>query len=230
MLRSFLLITLRILWRNKVTSFVNIFSLSVGITAFMFIMLYVLHETSYDKFHTNYHRIYRLEADEYGKLPPLIGNHVKDNVPEVENVAMFSNTDKGYFTYFPGKDPENKKQIELRFSYADSSTFDVFTFPFLHGDPSRALKEPMTAILAESAARKLFGSINPIGLIVDFDHHPYMVSGVLKDVKSSHIEIDALLSIVSIAKLYPDRNLNETGPNSWLWSATYLLMHDGVNE
>ena len=79
MLQSFLLITFRILWRNKVTSFVNIFSLSVGITHFIFIMLYVHHETSYDKFNANYDRIYRLEADEYGKLPPVLGMHLKEN-------------------------------------------------------------------------------------------------------------------------------------------------------
>lgn len=71
MLRSFLLITIRILWRNKVTSFVNVFSLSVGMTAFIFIMLYVRHEVAYDRFNVNYDRIYRLEGDDYGKLPPL---------------------------------------------------------------------------------------------------------------------------------------------------------------
>ena len=191
MFRSFLLITLRILWRNKVTSFVNIFSLSVGITAFMFIMLYVHHETSYDKFHTNYHRIYRLEADEYGKLPPVIGSRVKDNVPEVENVAMLSNMSKGYFSYSREKNPENIKHIELDFVFADSTTFNVFTFSFLAGDPTTALKEPMATVLTESAARKLFGDIDPIGLTVEFDHDAYMVTGVIRDVKSSHIEIEA---------------------------------------
>jgi putative ABC transport system permease protein len=230
MLRSFLLITLRILWRNKVTSFVNIFSLSVGMTAFMFIMLYVLHETSYDKFHKNYHRIYRLEADEFGKLPPVIGNHVKDNVPEVENVAMLSNMGKGYFSYSRENDPENLKQVELDWAFADSTTFNVFTFSFLAGDPSTALKEPMATVLTESAARKLFGDIDPIGLTVEFDHNPYIVTGVIRDVTSSHIEIDALLSMVSVAKIFPEKDLNRTAPNSWLWSATYLLMTEGINE
>ena len=60
MIQSFITIALRILWRNKITSFVNIFSLSVGITSFIFIMLYVHHETSYDKFNQNYDHIYRL--------------------------------------------------------------------------------------------------------------------------------------------------------------------------
>ena len=78
MIRSFLTITLRILWRNKVTSFVNIFSLSIGITSFIFIMLYVHHETTFDKFHENYDHIYRLEGDDFAKLPPVIGDFVND--------------------------------------------------------------------------------------------------------------------------------------------------------
>ena len=82
MIRSFFIITLRILWRNKVTSFINIFSLAIGITAFILIMLYVDHETSYDKFNENYDRIYRLEGDEYAKLPPLIGEYISDKIPE----------------------------------------------------------------------------------------------------------------------------------------------------
>jgi putative ABC transport system permease protein len=74
MIKSFLFITFRILWRNKATSFVNIFGLSIGITAFIFIMLYVQHETGYDKFNQNYDHIYRLEGDNYAKLPPVIGH------------------------------------------------------------------------------------------------------------------------------------------------------------
>ena len=230
MLRSFFLITLRILWRNKVTSFVNIFSLSVGLTAFMFIMLYVHHETSYDKFHESYHRIYRLEADEFGKLPPVIGNHVKDNVPEVENFAMLSNTGKSYFSNSSGKDSEKRKLVELHTSYADSTTFDVFTFPMLQGDPATALKSPMSAVLTESGAKKLFGNVDPMGLIIDYENHSYIVTGIITDVKSSHIEVEVLLSMASIPKLYPSRNLNQTAPNSWLWSATYLLMAEGIDE
>ena len=87
MLRSFLTITLRILWRNKVTSFINIFSLTIGIIAFILIMLYVHHELSYDKFNENYDRIYRLQTDNYAKFPPIIGEQVKEKVPEVENIV-----------------------------------------------------------------------------------------------------------------------------------------------
>jgi putative ABC transport system permease protein len=72
MLQSFLTITFRILWRNKVTSFVNILGLGIAMASVVFIMLYVQHETVYDTFNENYNRIYRLEGDDFGKLPPIV--------------------------------------------------------------------------------------------------------------------------------------------------------------
>jgi len=230
MFRSFLTITFRILWRNKVTSFVNIFSLSVGITAFVFIMLYVLHETSYDKFNNNYDRIYRLEADEFGKLPPAIGMHLKANLPEVENVALLTYGNKGFLDYIPDGNPENLKQIEGNFFWADSTTFDVFTFPFIQGDHRSALQLPMSAVLAESTAKKLFGDVDPMGKAVELNHHQYMITGIMRDIKMSHIEIDFLLSLASMPTAFPDKDPNYNATYFYLWNATYLLMPDKVNK
>jgi putative ABC transport system permease protein len=230
MLRSFLVITFRILWRNKVTSFVNIFSLGVGITAFIFIMLYVQHETSYDKFNANFDRIYRLEGDQYGKLPPVLGMHLKDKLPEVENVAFLAMGFKNSIGYTPDGSPGNLKQIEVNRVLADSTTFDVFTFPFVQGDPRTALQHPMSIVLSESTAKKLFGERDPMGKMVVFELFQFMVTGIMHDVKMSHIEIDVLVSLSSWPTLFPNRNINLTGPNSWAWSATYLLMNDAIDE
>jgi putative ABC transport system permease protein len=230
MLRSFLTITFRILWRNKVTSFVNIFSLGVGITAFLFIMLYVHHETSYDKFHTNYDRIYRLEADEWGKLPPVFGRHLNDRMPEVENAAFLSMTDKAMLGWQPDSNPENLRWVEGEFLMADSTTFDVFTFPFIQGNPKLALKLPMSVVLTRSMSQKLFGEGNPMGKSVIFNERPFMITGIIEDVKASHIAIDFLVSHSSFEKMFPQRDINKTARNSWAWSATYLLMTDQMDE
>ena len=231
MLRSFLTITFRVLWRNKVTSLVNIFGLSMGIVSFVFIMLYVQHETSYDKFNKNYDRIYRLEADDFGKLPPMVGQYVKEKLPEVVNIARLSlGDDESYISYVPEINSENVKQIKASCFWADSTTFDVFTFPFIVGDPHTALDQPMTAVLTESTAQKLFGDSNPMMKTIEFLNHQFMVTGLIADVKKSHVEIDLLISLASIAKVFPERDLNRAGPNSWLWSATYLLMPDNVDK
>ncbi len=224
MLRSFLTITLRILWRNKVTSFVNIFSLSVGITAFIFIMLYVHHETSYDKFNEKYDRIYRVEGDDYGKLPPAIGIHLKGKLPEIENVAMLSQFEKTYLTYDPGKNLEDIKQIEVNTAYSDSTSFDVFSFSFQRGNPKQALNRPMTAVLAVTTAKKLFGDEDPMGKSFESEHIAYEVTGIIDDVESSHCEVDALFSMSSFQSQNSVKDLNETGHNSFAWSATFLLL------
>lgn len=221
MLRSFLTITFRVLWRNKVTSFVNIFSLSIGITAFILIMLYVHHETSYDKFNENYDRIYRLEGDDYGKLPPVAGMYIKDRVPEVKNIARLIGGWKDFISYLPDDDPEKLKHIEAIYFWADSTTFDVFTLPFIQGNPRTALKEPFTVVLTASTAEKLFGDRSPMMKSIEFEGNEFRVTGIIKDVKYSHIEIDALFSQESIPKIY---SLKDTGWNPSLWSATYLLM------
>ena len=234
MLRSFLTITFRILWRNKVTSFVNIFSLSVGIAVFIFIALYVLHEASYDKFHQKYNRIYRLEADDYSKLPPRIGQQLKDNLAEVENAAFFSMDEKSYISFDPEDKPELRREIAVSKVYADSTTFSVFSFSFKKGNPRNALAEPETCVLTESAAAKLFEDIDPIGQSVKFEGRPFRVTGIIEDVKQSHIDIEMLLSRSSYAnsefvKSHPRFNQDNV-MNSSTWSATYLLAVPGVSR
>lgn len=230
MLRSFLLITFRILWRNKVTSFVNIFSLSVGLTAFIFIMLFILHETSYDKFNTNYDRIYRLEADGWGKLPPVFGRHLNERIPEVENVALLSMGGNVMLGCQADSNPENLKWIEGKYFMADSTTFDVFTFVFIQGNPQLALKLPMSIVLTRAMSQKLFGEDNPMGKSVIFNERPFMITGIIEDVKASHIAIDFLVSLSSFEKMFPQRDIHQTGWNSWAWSATYLLITDQMDE
>ncbi|HEY5916017.1 MAG TPA: ABC transporter permease, partial [Chryseolinea sp.] len=229
MIQSFITIALRILWRNKITSFVNIFSLSVGITSFIFIMLYVHHETSYDKFNQNYDHIYRLEGDNYAKLPPVISTHLKDRIPEIKKIARISNIADVDILRKPDHNPENIKHVETSVLWADSTTFDVFTFSFIQGDPVVALRNPFTCVISESVAENLFGDSNPMGKIIDLLEHKFEVTGLIKDVEKSHLEAKVLLSFSSMPLMYPDRDVNNTGRSSWLWSATYLTT-DKIDE
>jgi putative ABC transport system permease protein len=232
MLRSFLTITFRILWRNKVTSFVNIFSLSVGITAFIFIALYVNYEFSYDKFNEHYNQVYRLEADNFGKLNPLAAEHLYNKLPEVENITRMAGEFKGELIYSPEKDPENRKQVKASYFWADSTVFEVFTFPLLVGDPKTALRNPMTVVLTESLAAKLFGEADPIMKTIDNNGHQFMVTGVMEDIRHSHLQIDALFSMESTKSVFAQYTLdhmNRIQNNGEVWSATYLLLSDHTN-
>ena len=90
MLRNFFISSLCILWRNKVTSFVNIFSLNIGLTACSLIVLYVHHEISYDKFNENYDRIYRLQGNEYAMLCANSSDYQRDSIYETGNINQKS--------------------------------------------------------------------------------------------------------------------------------------------
>lgn len=233
MLRSFLTITLRILWRNKVTSFVNIFSLSVGITSFILIMLYVHHETKYDMFHENYDNIYRLEGDDYAKLPPVIGEHIKERIPEIQDVVhivSLSGAGLPTISYRPDHDPENFKYTKTDVVLADSTIFNVFTFPFIQGNPSTAVDNKFTAVISENTADILFGDDSPMGKTIEFSDHKFEITGVIRNVKNSHLEIGVIISMTSFPYMFPGRDLNFTGGNTWLWSATYFLTAANANE
>jgi putative ABC transport system permease protein len=194
-------------------------------------MLYVHYETSYDKFNENYDRIYRLEGDDYGKLPPVVAAYVKDRIPEVENVTRLAVDHTGYVAYSPQHTPTDLKYVEANIVFADSTTFDVFTLPFVHGDPRTALREPFTVVLTESTSRKLFGDTNPMMERVMYLDFEFRVTGIIQDVKNSHIEIDALFSQESTLEVHSkDPHMNNSGSSSWLWSATYLLTSHGADK
>ena len=232
MIHSFLTITLRILWKNKFTSFVNIIGLTIGITAFILIMLYVQHEFSIDRFNKHYDKIYRLQTENYAKFPPIIGEHIKEKVPEIENIAriVIVGNGKEYISYSDPGSMEMALKVQCQSYFADSTVFDVFTLPFVQGEPGSALKDPFTIVLTESTAHKLFADKNPIGETVQIGDQAYMVTGIIEDVKNSHINIEALKSYESFFKLHANKYLNRIEAGSQLWSATYILLSNKADS
>jgi putative ABC transport system permease protein len=236
MLRNFLITSLRILWRNKLVSAINILSLSIGITAFILILLYVHHETSYDKFNENYDRIYRLEGDEYAKLPPLIGEYIADKIPEIEKVTKLQITATRNFNYISPDNPDDRIAIPLPVLWADSTIFDVFTLPLVSGNPKYALDDPFEIVLSESFARRMFGDQDPMGKTIVIDNqfrtnNEFKVTGILKDIHQSHVEIDAIVSRESAKISHPHRLViaNQYTDIEW-WTGSYLLLTNGANS
>ena len=163
MIKSFFKITFRLLWRNKITSLINISSLTFGIAAFVLIMIYVHHESRFDRFNENYDRIYRVEADNYGKLAPLMGEYLINKVPEIERLARIGGFGIAQnFKFVDENDPTISNTIRGKWFYADSTVFEVFTFPLLIGNPKTALSMPFTAVISETLARNIFGNENEI--------------------------------------------------------------------
>ena len=189
MVKSYIKIAWRNLWRNRTFSTINIAGLTVGMAVSFTLLLYVLFQFSYDRFHEHGHDIYHLKTGAEGGIntPVPLGPYVEKNVPAVKSVVRIT-----YLT--PHLLKTGDKSIKQQGVFTDPQFLDVFTFPLIKGQG--ALKDENVIVLTESTARKLFGNADPIGQIVNLDNtHPLVVEGVVQDPpKNSTIRFAYLLS------------------------------------
>jgi len=196
MLRNYLLVALRNLNRNRISSLVNILGLAIGMAAFIMIIQYVRFELSYDNFHEKQDVIYRIQQDRFnqGELTTqwaagcsAVGQALYENFDEVVNFTRFQKMD-GVMTY------GDKKFREDEIYMADTSFFDIFSFKVLKGDGHASLENPMTMMLSRTTARKYFGDEDPIGKSLRFNGGLELeVTGVFEDApRNSHLKPDIL--------------------------------------
>jgi putative ABC transport system permease protein len=177
--------SLRILLKEKRITLINIIGLSISLSCALFMLLWVEHELSYDRFHKDYRQLYRIEEDQYysGKEPyhvnvtPYVSGPVwKAEVPEIEEQCRVAWTAGQLFTY-----GENKFFEDGIFA-VDSSFFDMFGFELKFGNRDEVLREPNSMVLTEKIAKKYFGEENPVGLsILVNQDDPFTISGVAYD-------------------------------------------------
>jgi putative ABC transport system permease protein len=223
MLKNHLIIAYRNFVRHKLFSFINVFGLGIGLGVCLMIGLWVLRESSYDRFHKNAGRIYRVERelfrDNLYSRWPITGGVYKqaliDDIPEVENAVRF---------WRRGFTIKDHKNFGLRQDlYAvDNSVFDIFDFALEEGEKETALTEPMTAVLTRENAMKYFGTENAVGrsLPIEWDGKTvdFKVTGILKKVpEHSHIHFDMLISFAS----YPKEQFTNWRANNLY---TYVLL------
>ncbi|WP_163322791.1 ABC transporter permease [Draconibacterium mangrovi] len=227
MLKYYLKTTIRNLIRNKFYSVINFIGLAIGITACILIMLYVQFELSYDKFHENSDRIYRVNLFSArdgnmnrwpGSSPPL-RNTIQNEIPEVEEVVRISQYWEPVMQY------KDKVFNETKWCFADDNFFKIFSTSLIYGDPNTALIEPYTVVLTESTAKRYFGNENPLGKTLSRKYnYDWTVTGVIKDFpENSHIRPDFLGSI----KSRPDNN-DQNWLNNILY--TYVLLKEGASN
>jgi putative ABC transport system permease protein len=197
MLRNYFKSAWRNILRDKTFSLINIFGLAVGLAACLLIGLYLKHEMSYDTFHKNSDRIYRLYI--HGK----VGNDEfkalrTSNVAKEVLVSEFSEVE--YATRFVNisslVEYGDKKIVDDGLMFADEDFFNVFSFPMVRGDSAKALDKPNQLVLTESAVKKYFGDEDPMGEMVKIGGEElYQVTGICKDVpENAHFSFDMLLS------------------------------------
>jgi putative ABC transport system permease protein len=202
MIKNFILTSLRSMLRHKGFSFINIAGLAIGLAACIIILLFIIDELSYDRYHEKSDRIYRVTtagvfgsnefAATYTAAP--LAKAICDDYAEVEHATRMMARNNRLVSY------EEKAFIENRFFYADSSVFDVFTIPLQAGDPKSALNKPNTIVITETMSKKYFEDEDPIGktLRVDDAGQNYMVTGVCRDIPAnSHFRFDFMASMIT---------------------------------
>jgi putative ABC transport system permease protein len=230
LLGNYFKITTRNIVKNKMISFINVFSLAIGLAACVVIYLFVSDERSFDTFHSKNENIYRL--DEVQKFTgtneqkvalsmPGMGPAMKRDFPEVKSFVRFWNRGKQLIA------KNDTKHLIDNVMAVDSTFFDVFDFQLAQGDINTCLDRPLTILLTESTALKFFKTTSDaLNNTVFWDGRDYQVTGILKDVpENSHIQFEALLSMVSYT--WGENNVN----NSWggNWMTTYLLLESNAN-
>jgi len=203
MLKNLIKTAFRHILKHFGYSILNILGLTLGITSALFLIIYVADELSYDQYHENADRIYRVSSnikepdDEFtwnvAQLP--FGPQVVQDYPEVQAFVRFINMPRALYKY------EDKEFNEEGFYFVDSTMFDIFTYKVLKGEVKTALLEPKKIVLTESIANKYFGKSDPIGKTLTTGTDTYEVTGVIEDVPTnSHFRFDAVAARNNLPK------------------------------
>lgn len=195
-------ITIRRFSHKPVYSLITLLGFTIGVTASLLIYLWVLHELSYEKFHPDYDRIYRVltlakEGDEIVKSAGCyrpVAKTLKMTYPQIENATYLSFDSEDS----PLKRNKGSEKIEARCMSTNDDFFTIFGgFSFIEGSPETAFSKPSNTVLSEEVARKLFGNEPALGKIVvsdKYDPEIYTVSGVVRIPRQSHIDFGFVVS------------------------------------
>jgi len=196
MFQNHLKIAFRNVWRNKAYSFINISGLAIGMACCILILLWIQDELSFDRFHRYSNRLGRVvvEVEHSGQRPwavteaPL-SQALKETYPEIVQATRLQLGRRFRVKY------GEKRFDERQNIFAGPDFFEMFTFPFVKGDPQTALNEKRSVVITEKTAQKYFGSEDPLGKKLNFnDRLDLQVTGVLKDIpKNSHLQFDFVL-------------------------------------
>ncbi|MBK6391986.1 MAG: ABC transporter permease [Saprospiraceae bacterium] len=223
MLKNYITIAIRNLWKNKVFSFINIAGLMLGLACAILIILYAKDELSYDRFHVN-NELYRIVTRWYnpdgslkstdGNTGDLQGPRFANSIPEMKS-----------FVRIQSESVDIRHGMEIN-SYenlsVDSNFFNVFSFPLRAGDAATCLQAPKSIVVSEEMAKKFFNSTDVVGktleVKVDDQFMPYSISAVSRKCpQNSSIKFDFLMKkTVSTAELQNDENWFNFFQNSFV--------------
>jgi putative ABC transport system permease protein len=227
MIKNYLKIALRNLWRNKAFTGINIFGLSIGIATCLLIVLFIQDELSYDRYNKKADQIVRVvfrgitggqKIKEANVMPP-VAQTLMANFPEVKEATRLQRTGSQIISY------GNKSFKEDAFTFVDSNFFEVFTLPFIKGNAATALMQPNMIVITQAVAHKYFGNEDALGKVLNIKGAPqgFKISGIIDKVPvNSHFHFDFFVSM---------ENVPESRSTSFMTSGfnTYLVLQKGYD-
>jgi len=237
MFKNYLKIAFRNLAKNPSYSFINVFGLALGITAFLLILLFIRYELSYDTYHKNSDRIYRVSREwknadgetnlHLGQIAPPFKDRFEEEFGEqVEAVVRL-------FNVSPTMRVDDNSFVESRFYFSDPDVFKVFSWDVIAGDLETALIAPDGLVVNESTALKYFGTTNVIGKAMDFSFYgveaAMQINAVVRDIpENSHFQFDLMGSMAPVVQFLggPDVFDQAYGRNMF---ATYMLLTESAD-
>lgn len=232
MLKNLLISSYRFFLKNKVSSLINIFGLSVGLASCILIFVYISYELSFDSYHSKKNNIYRVvkhtlanDGEEYnGETEFPLGEFIRMSFPEIETVVRTQNAEKSIIKV------ENESYQEENLLFAEPDIFKVFDYDWVEGNKENALNDKHSVVLTQSLADKFFNDASPIGKIITLENGVDLkVSGIVEDAPpNTHLPYSMIINLEAL-------NEEFLGINYDRWSIilsdfyVYLLLKDSYN-
>ncbi|WP_185153357.1 ABC transporter permease, partial [Fulvivirga lutimaris] len=224
MIKNYLKIALRNLQKNKAFSIINILGMTIGMSSFMLIGIFVWEESQYDNYYKDKDRTYRLydiltsdngQVSYLPTIPPVFGPKLLSDYPEVESTLRIMDLKQDVLITIEGESAYYKGAV-----YSEASIFDMMDVDLISGNQETALERPNTIVISESFANTLFGSKDAVGESIELSQQPYEVTGVYADFSNhSHLNPPMILSFASFTQYMP-----ETRMNDWIWHQFYTYV------
>ncbi|SFW13221.1 ABC-type antimicrobial peptide transport system, permease component [Sinomicrobium oceani] len=229
MIRNYIKIAFRNLWKNRIFSGLNSIGLTIAFTIALLLCMTAVYNLSFDRFHQNadhtYLIYYRKQVPKGAKdlvtLPSPFSQTLKDEVPGVDRIARY--TENSLVAV------HKDKEIYVDIAYSDPDFFSIFTFPELEGNATRTLQDKSGIVITQKTAKKLFGTDQVLGqtlsVIVNGQEEPYTIGAVLSDIpKQSSMDFDLVLNYTNISG-YDNRKDSWDSKNH----QEYLTLEKGVS-
>lgn len=226
MLRNYLTIALRTLWKQKTITAINVLGLAAGMAVCLLVGLLFWDQVTHDTFHPEGDRIYRVTTDRpnqsttYASSPAGLAPVLRNEVPAVDVATRIREADGNVIT-------ENDA-FEAEALYADSHFFELFGFDLVRGNEATALSAPQTAVLSQELSRRLFGDSSAMGRTFEYgDRGVFTVTGIMdREAYRTHLHFDALYSYATVEESQPDDIASDW--DRALTDYTYLRLTPGT--